>query len=282
MTTTPTPIDPESLVARIMEELRANPAAQELLMHALLTREFLGMPLRLEHIEAQLDAMLGRMDGIEGRLGGIEGRMDSLEDGQRRIEGRMDSLEDGQRRIEGRMDSLEDGQRRSEGRLDSIEEVQSDLQATVRDIQDKVGALVGDTLELKLPGRIIPLLSQKIRLRGAEIVRSPTTTMSSELADAIADAADAGVIEDWQLDRIALTDIIIRAQRRSDRSPVWIAVEASSSIHLSDIERTRQSADSLAAAFHQDAIAVVAGYRIDLDENRQADDAGVEVLIVAS
>ena len=206
--------------------------------------------------------------------------MDSLEEGQRRIEGRVDSIEEGQRRIEGRVDSIEEGQRRIEGRVDSIEEVQSDLQDTVRDIQDKVGALVGDTLELKLPGRIIPLLSQKIRLRRAEIVRSPTTTMSRDFADAIADAVDAGALEEWQEDRIGLTDIIIRAQRQSDRAWVWIAVEASSAIRSNDIERARQSADSLTVAFHQDAIAVVAGKRIDADESRQADEAGVVALII--
>ena len=266
MTTTPTPLDPESLVARIMEELRANPAAQQMLMRALLTREFLGMPLRLERIEAQLDAILGRADSLE------EGQR-SLEEGQRRLEGRMDGLEEGQHRLEGRMDGLEEGQRRLEGRIDGLEEGQ-------RNLQNTVGALVGDNLELKLPGRIVPLLSQKIRLRRAEIVRSPTTAMSSELADVIADAVDKGVLENWQESRIGLTDIIVRAQRRADRSPVWLAVEASGAIHRRDIERARQAADSLAAAFRQDAIAVVAGYEIDPEESRQADDVGVEVLIV--
>ena len=251
MTTTPTPIDPESLVAHIMEELRANPAAQSLLMQALLTREFLGMPLRLEHIETQLDAILGRVD--------------SLEDGQRRLEGRMDSLEDGQRRLEGRMDSLEDGQRRLEGRMDSLD--------------NKVGSLVGDVLELKLPGKIVPLLSQKILLRRAEIMHSPISS-SLELSDAVADAADTGVLENWQEARIGLTDIIIRAQRRLDRAWVWVAVEVSGTIHLGDIERARQSADALTAVFSQDAIAVVAGNRIDPEESRRADAAGVEALLI--
>ena len=266
MTTTPTPIDPESLVARMMEELRANPAAQRLLMQALLTREFQGMPLRLEHIEAQLDDLLGRVE--------------SLEEGQRRIEGRVESLEEGQRRLEGRMDSLEEGQRRIEGRMDSLEEGQRDLQESVHRLEDRVGAIVGDTFELKLPGRIIPLISQKIRLRKAEVVRSPTTSLSYEFADAIADAVDAGVLDERQESRIGLTDIIIRAQRRSDRTPVWLAVEASSAIHLRDIERARQSADALEAVFRQDAIAVVVGNRIDIEERRHAAAAGVEALIV--
>ena len=47
-------IDPESLVARIVEELRANPAAQRLLLRTLLTNEFLGMPARLQNIERDI------------------------------------------------------------------------------------------------------------------------------------------------------------------------------------------------------------------------------------
>ena len=44
-------LDPESLVARIIAELQANPHAQRLLLRAMLTNEFLGMPARLDRIE---------------------------------------------------------------------------------------------------------------------------------------------------------------------------------------------------------------------------------------
>ena len=47
-------LDPESLVARIIAELQANPDAQALLLRALLTNEFLGMPIRLERVEADI------------------------------------------------------------------------------------------------------------------------------------------------------------------------------------------------------------------------------------
>ena len=259
MTTTPTPIDPESLVARMMEELRANPAAQQLLMQALLTREFLGMPLRLERIEAQLDAMLGRMD--------------RLEEGQRRLEGQVGRLEEGQRRLEGQVGRLEE-------QVGNLEEGQRSHNRRLGSLEDKVGALIGDNLELKLPGRIIPLLSQKIRLRRAELMRSPIFGLKREVSEAAEDAVDAGSLEDWQETRIGLTDIIMRAQRQSDRAWVWIAVEASSSVRQHDIERARLSADSLSALFGQDAIAVVAGYQIGDDEMRQASEAGVETLII--
>ena len=52
MSTEPAPqLDPELLVARIIEELHANPEAQPLLLRAMLTNEFLGMPARLDRIE---------------------------------------------------------------------------------------------------------------------------------------------------------------------------------------------------------------------------------------
>ena len=50
-------LDPESLVARIIEELQASPEAQALLLRALLTNEFLGMPARLERVEADVAEM---------------------------------------------------------------------------------------------------------------------------------------------------------------------------------------------------------------------------------
>ena len=47
-------INPESLVARIIAELQANPDAQSLLLRALLANEFLGMPARLDRIEQDI------------------------------------------------------------------------------------------------------------------------------------------------------------------------------------------------------------------------------------
>ena len=52
-------LDPESLVARMIAELQANPDAQRLLLRALLTNEFLGMPARLDHIEQDIAELKG-------------------------------------------------------------------------------------------------------------------------------------------------------------------------------------------------------------------------------
>ncbi len=58
-------LDPESLVARIIAELEANPAAQQMLLRAMLTGEFLGMPVRLNAIERDVAEIKRRVTTLE-------------------------------------------------------------------------------------------------------------------------------------------------------------------------------------------------------------------------
>jgi hypothetical protein len=90
------------------------------------------------------------------------------------------------------------------------------------------------------------------------------------------DALEDGRISEEQDGRIEETDFIIRAQRISDQSPVWIAVEASNRVGESDIQRARLSADILAAVFQMETIPVVAGYSIDPRDLARADADGVK------
>ena len=58
-------LDPASLVARIITELEANPAAQQMLLRAMLTGEFLGMPVRLNAIERDVAELKRRVTTLE-------------------------------------------------------------------------------------------------------------------------------------------------------------------------------------------------------------------------
>ena len=76
--------DPESLVARMIAELQANPQAQRLLLRALLTNEFLGVPARLDHIEkdvAELKADVAQLknDMIEVKADVAQLKNDMIE-----------------------------------------------------------------------------------------------------------------------------------------------------------------------------------------------------------
>ena len=196
-------LTPESLVARIIAELDANPHAQRLLLRAMLTNEFLGVPARLDRIEKD-----------------------------------------------------------------------------VAELKTDVGALKGSDLEMKVHRRIRPLLSQSLQVRRTRIIQSAVHQAPDDFSEAIATAADEKRISWDQEQRITATDIIVRAQRQSDRAPVWIAVEVANRLDVDDLTRSRTSADTLAAVFGEDGVAVVVGHRIDAVDRERADAAGVRYLEV--
>ncbi len=205
-------LDPESVVARIIAELQANPQAQRLLLRALLTNEFLGMPARLDRIEKDI----------------------------------------------------------AELKADVAE-----LKTDVAGLKTDVASLKGSDLEMRVHRRIRPLLSQHLQLRRARIVHSALHQAEADFDDPISDAADAGRIGVEQEQRIIATDIVLRAQRRAERTPVWVAVEVAGRVDAEDIRRSRESADTLAAVFGEEAVPVAAGYRIDAADRSRAEAAGV-------
>ena len=210
--------DPMSLVARIIAELEANPAAQPLLLRALLTNEFRGMPLRLDRIEADIREM--------------------------KVDIRR-------------------------------------LKTDVAELKTDVAALKGDCLEFKLPRRIRAFLSQKLALRGVRIMQSALgLEQVNELSEAVDRAADAGAITDDEETRVLETDLILRARRKSDRSTVWVAVEASHTIDGYDIDRARTSANILQRMFSADSVAATVGYGVRAGEQRRAEELSVEVFVI--
>ena len=218
-------LDPTSLVARIIAELQANPDAQRLLLRALLTNEFLGMPARLDRIEKDIAELKVDVAQLKADV--------------------------------------------------------AELKTDVAELMTDVGQLKGSDLEHRLHRRIRALVSQALELRRARVLQGPLQEPVRDLADPVEDAFASGRITDRQDARLEATDFIMRALRRSDDAPVWIAVEASNTVHASDIERAHASAEALQAVFGTDAMAVVAGYRIDAPNAERADAAGVRYLKVS-
>ena len=210
-------LDPESLVARIIADLQANPAAQQMLLRAMLTNEFLGMPARLDAIERDVAEIKGRVTTLEHDVG---------------------------------------------------------------EIKIDVAALKGDSLEVRMHKWIRPFLSQKLGLRRPYIVHGAVTDTDRELQEAVYKAVDADRITVKQEARVFATDLILRAQRGSDRTIVWVAVEASNTLAEHDVERARESADALQAIFGEQSTAAVMGHAIPAEPRRVADARGVEVFLV--
>ncbi len=203
-------LDPKSLVARIIAELEANPEAQRMLLRALLTNEFLGIPARLDAIEKDI----------------------------------------------------------------------AELKVDVNQLKTDVRHLKGSALENRLHRRIRSRVAESLRLRRPRIMQSPLLEPLSEFADMVDDAFYEGRITEDQDERIQFTDFILRAQRRGDRSQVWVVVEVSNRVGERDIRRAKMSAAFLALVFPEDIIPVAAGYSIDLRDLARAEAEGVRYLEV--
>ena len=217
-------LNPESLVARIIAELQANPEAQRLLLRALLTNEFLGMPARLDRIDKDIAELKADVAQLKTDV--------------------------------------------------------AELKTDVAKLKTDVGTLKGSDLEMKVHRRIQPLLSQHMELRRVRIIQSAVHQAPEDFTELIATAADEGRISVPQEHRIIATDVILRGQRRSDRAPVWVAVEVANRIDADDIVRSRTSADTLAAVLGEEAVPLVAGKRIDAADRKRAAAAGVRYLEV--
>ena len=231
-------LKPESLVARIIAELQANPEAQRMLLRAMLTNEFLGMPARLDRIEKDIAELKKDVTDLRAKVTKLQADVTVL---------------------------------------------QADvtvLKTDVAGLKTDVGYLKGSDLEMKVHRRIQPLLSQLLELRRVRIIQSGVHQCPEDFADRVAAAADEGRISEAQEHRIIATDIILRGRRRRERTPVWVAVEVANRIDADDIVRSRNSADTLAAVFGEEAVPLIAGYRIDAADRERAADAGVRYLEV--
>ena len=145
---------------------------------------------------------------------------------------------------------------------------------------DRLGSYLGDLLENRLHGRIVPLIANRFGLRRTVILKSRFFQMDSDLYEQLDAAEDAGQISLRQNCQLQLADFILRGVRKDTREPAYVVVEASRTIKEYDISRARERADILAAVTGAAAFPAAIGNLVAEPQESQAADSAVTILQV--
>lgn len=155
------------------------------------------------------------------------------------------------------------------------------LEGDVQTLKDDVATLKGSDTERRARENILNIAKDELNLTRGRILLARGRETASQLLTAIEAAEKSGKITENEADNVLVADIIIRARRASDRQYVHGVFEVSRTVRLSDIQRARDRAATVAAATGEETIAAVIGEIIRPQQQAQADDMGVTTLIPA-
>ena len=171
-----------------------------------------------------------------------------------------------------RLDALEDHAAETNRRLTSLD-------TNVASLQTNVASLTGSDLENRARLNILNIAMNELALTRGRILLAAGRDTDHGFLEAINAAEEAGRITEQQADHVMVADIIIRARRADDKRYVHAVFEVSRTIRLDDIRRAHDRAATVAAATGEATIAAVVGEVIQPQQQRQADEMDVKVLL---
>ena len=229
-----------------------------------------------------------RQERLEEGQQRLEERQQRLEEGQERLEERQQRLEERQQRLEERQQRLEEGQQRLEkgqgelgGRQQRLEESQQRLMERFQELHDSHENLRGTVLEQTAARRLLPRITQELRLRRPQIVKSLDMAMPANLLDALDKAAEKDRITMDMAAAVSVTDLIMQGVSRDGATLIYVLAEVSGTLNQHDIDRARERAAALETATGQRTLAAVAAVIIPTPQQDQASAAGVSTYLLS-
>ena len=157
-----------------------------------------------------------------------------------------------------RMDGLDARMDGLDARMDRMEADISHLKQDMEYVKRDVAVLKGWGTELA--SRSHP----EYYVRAIGLVR-PRLVGKEEILTLAADAWDASLITEAELDSVGSADTYLKARRKSDREEVWVVAQVSFSVYPNDVTRAMAEAAVIGKATGETVIPAVAGERITAD-----------------
>lgn len=239
------PMNPESLAARLIEELKSDPVALAALRGILIPQELLGLPADV----ADMKQLLAQTVETQTKMAEV-------------------------------LAEMKDAQNQLIANQAKIMQRQDEFAETLKQAVNILGRVQGENLEFKLGFVLVTSFIQRMDMRKFKIMRSCFTPYRKVFLDKIYAAKDDGMLTLEQTRRILATDMIAVGKQISGKSDIWIAVEASCAIDENDIDRAKESADLLSLVYQTDSIPAAVGYDIPDQTRRYAEESDVEVILL--
>ena len=240
-------LPPEHPLRQILDTISAHPEVREPLMRALLTEDFLGLPVQVQELRTdlndfkdetrdqfrvvneRLDENTRRLDGIDHRLDGIDGRLDG-------IDGRLDG-------IDGRLDGID-------GRLDENTRVLTENTVSTRRLEGHVGRMRGLSYEDSCRYYIGVILDGYLD--------GPILADRERINEQLRKARRDNIISREEYEHGLSPDIIARAEDDTAQADQLAVVEASITFNRRDVENAARRAAIIARVTGVRTVAYVA------------------------
>ena len=145
-----------------------------------------------------------------------------------------------------------------DARMDGLDARMDRMEADISHLKQDVSVLKGWGTELA--SRSHP----EYYVRAIGLVR-PRLVGKEEILTLAADAWDASLITEAELDSVGSADTYLKARRKSDREEVWVVAQVSFSVYPNDVTRAMAEAAVIGKATGETVIPAVAGEHITAD-----------------
>ena len=172
---------------------------------------------------------------------------------------------------------IDDADRLSEA---SLQRTLPDLTTTLQTLNSATGGLAGAEFEWESAKRLPLRLAQNLRMKDVRIIRG--RGLQTGDGQRLLDTVSRSRLPPPQRRRIGDTDIIASGESVDSGRRDYIAVEASTTVRISDITRARDTAAHMEEVFGVTTHAVVVGYAIRDEDRQRAHEEDVTVLLLES
>ena len=169
----------DTLLDRVIEEVRADPAARDKLLRALLPLEILRLPEEVVDIKRLLERTIQTQEELSVTATQLSETQAGILKTQEMIIAELAEVKTEQKRIAAEqtdmrktLDDVVANQAEMRETLDDVVANQEEMRETQKHMLDDIGALKGESLEMRLEFRLVPKLRQQLNIRRTKVMHS--------------------------------------------------------------------------------------------------------------